>query len=108
MRMDYFGDSYDIVKQSLLRWLRNFGEWSVHPMLTESVSQADVRAFESMLNARVISTDVFTAYSDRAAYLECGARCGHLFLDPDTGLRMRSVGGVRSPEYIFASEVLRL
>jgi len=47
MRMRYFGDSYDIVKQSLLRWLRPLGEWSVHPMFTEPVSPGKVALFRS-------------------------------------------------------------
>ena len=38
MRMDIFGDSYHNVKKSLLRWLKRFGDWSVHPMFTEKGS----------------------------------------------------------------------
>jgi hypothetical protein len=49
MRMSYFGDSYDSVKQSLLRWLRPFGEWSIHPMFTEGVSAANVSGFEQFI-----------------------------------------------------------
>jgi hypothetical protein len=108
MRMRYFGDSYDIVKQSLLRWLRPLGEWSVHPMFTEPVSSGDVAALESLLGAKVVSTDVLTVDTDRLAYFSCASSCGHLFLDPDTGLRMLSTRGVRAPEYIFASELVRL
>src|SRR5258708_37377899 len=108
MRIRYFGDSYDIVKQSLLRWLRSFGEWSVHPMFTETVSQADVSAFESLLDAKIISTEILTVDSNRAAYLSCASSCNHLFLDPDIGLRMQPTRGVRAPGYIFAGEVLRL
>ncbi len=108
MRMRYFGDSYDIVKQSLLRWLRRFGEWSAHPMFTESVTPADVAAFEALLGAKVVSTEVLTLDTDRLAYFSCAASCGNLFLDPDTGLRMRSTRGVRAPEYLFASELVRI
>ncbi len=108
MRIRYFGDSYDIVKQSLLRWLRSFGEWSVHPMFTETVSQADVSAFESLLDAKIISTEILPVDSNRAAYLSCASSCNHLFLDPDIGLRMQPTRGVRAPGYIFAGELLRL
>src|SRR5208283_3119212 len=108
MRMRYIGDSYDIVKQSLLGWLRDFGERSVHPMFTETVRAADVAAFESLLGAKIVSTEVLSIDSDRLAYLACGSSCGHLFLDPDTCLRMRSTRGIRSPEYLFAPELLRL
>src|SRR5436309_2796668 len=108
MRMRFFGDSYDIVKQSLLSWLRSFGEWSAHPMFTETVSAADVAAFESLLSVKVVSTEVLTLTTDRSAYFACTSSCGHLFLDPDTGLRMLSTRGVRAPEYLFASELLRM
>jgi hypothetical protein len=86
MRMRYFGDSHDIVKQSLLRWLRPFGEWSVHPMFTEPVSASDVSVFERFLGAKVISTDVLTNNTDRSAYFSGACSCGNLFLDPDTGI----------------------
>ena len=95
MRMKYLGDSYDIVKQSLLLWLKSLGEWSVHPMFTESVGKAGIMEFEAILGAKVISTDVLTLASDRSAYFSCARSCGNLFLDPDTGLRMHPTRGLR-------------
>jgi len=108
MRMRYLGDSYDIVKQSLLRWLKDFGEWSVHPMFTEVVHQSDVAAFESLLDTKVISTEILRTDTDRSVYLGCGSSCGHLFLDPDTGLRMRTSRGARAPQFLFAAELKKL
>jgi hypothetical protein len=108
MRIRYFGDSYDIVKQSLLRWLQSFGEWSVHPMFTEGVSQSDVAAFESLLDAKVVSTEILTVDSNHTAYLACASSCNHLFLDPDIGLRMQPTRGIRAPGYLFAGELLQL
>jgi hypothetical protein len=105
MRIRYLGDSYDIVKQSLLRWLRTFGEWSVHPMFTEAVLHSDVVAFESLLDAKIISTEILTIETDRLAYLACCSSSGHIFLDPDTGLRMRTTRGVRAPQFLFAQEL---
>ena len=32
MNPRFLGDSYDIVKQSLLRWLAFDGVWATHPM----------------------------------------------------------------------------
>src|ERR1700691_3051331 len=55
MHMQYFGDSSDIVKQSLIHWLGRFGDWSVHPMLTESATAQQVERFERFLGARVLS-----------------------------------------------------
>jgi hypothetical protein len=37
MKLRYFGDSYDIVKKSMLAWLSPFGKWQTHPMFTEVV-----------------------------------------------------------------------
>jgi hypothetical protein len=108
VHMRYLGDSYDIVKQAMLRWLSPLGSWSVHPMFTEAVNQADVEAFESLLNARSVSKEILTTMTDRTTYFSCASRCGHLFLDPDTGLRMKSASGSRSPAYLFAHELLRL
>lgn len=106
--MRYLGDSYDIVKQSLLHWLKGFGEWSVHPMFTEVVPQHDVAALELFLDAKVISTEILTTDTDRSVYLGCDSSCGHLFLDPDTGLRMRTSRGVRAPQFLFAAELEKL
>ncbi len=86
MDLKHFGDSYDIVKQSLLRWLQVFGEWSVHPMFTETVSQADCDAFERFLEAKVTCSEVLQRSTNRLAYFACAERSGHLFLDPTTGL----------------------
>ncbi len=108
MRMRYFGDSYDIVKQSFLRWLRPFGEWSIHPMFTEGVSAADVSGFEQFIGGKVVSTEVLTRNTDRPAYFSCACSCGNLFLDPDTGIRLKETRGVRAREYLFASELVRI
>jgi hypothetical protein len=108
MQMRWFGDSYDIVKQSLLTWLRPFGEWSVHPMFTEAVSTTDVSAFEEFLGAKIISTDVLTNKTDRSAYFSCAYSCGNLFLDPDTGILLKNTRGVRAPKYLFASDLARI
>lgn len=105
MHMQYFGDSYDIVKQALLGWLSPFGEWSVHPMFTERASPATIQALERFLGARVISSEVLSTKTDRESYLSCAAHAGNLFLDPDTGIRLKSTKGARAPEYLFASEL---
>jgi len=108
MRMSYFGDSHDLVKQSLLGWLRPFGEWSVHPMFTEPVSASDVSVFEQFLGSKVVSTDVLTNKTDRSAYFSCACSCGNLFLDPDTGMRQRDTRGIRATEYLFAGDLARI
>jgi hypothetical protein len=108
MRMKFLGDFYDVVRQSLIRSLSTLGKWSVHPMFTETVSSSDVRALEHLLGAKVISTEILRSRTDRSSYFECAARFGHLFLDPDTGLRMRPEHGKRGPQYLFASDLVFL
>ena len=108
MRMSYFGDSYDVVKQSLLRWLGALGKWSVHPMFTEFVSPADVSALETLLGAKVIATSKLTIDTNRVAYFSCVNSCGNLFLDPNTGLRLQSTRGICAPDYLFADDLVRL
>ena len=108
MRMSYFGDSFDIVKQSLLRWLGEFGEWSVHPMFTEKVSPPEVDAFRRFLGAKIISTEVLKPDTNRHAYFACASSCGNLFLDPDTGLRMQPIGRIPRTDYLFEEELLRI
>jgi hypothetical protein len=105
MHLRYFGDSYDVVKLSLINWLRHFGDWSVHPMLTESASDSVVREFERFLGARVISTDVLTTRTNRESYFASAIQCGNLFLDPDTGLKLRTRNDSTAPKYLFASEL---
>jgi hypothetical protein len=109
MHMNYFGDSYDIVKQSLIRWLGQFGDWSVHPMLTESATAQQVEAFERFLGARMICTEVLTTSTNREFYLSCATKCGNLFLDPDTGFNLQETP-MRAPmtKYLFAREFVRL
>ena len=108
MHMKYFGDSFDIVKMSLIGWLQCYGEWSVHPMFTETPADGDVRAFEEFLGARIISTEVLTSATDRENYLSCTTACGNLFLDPDTGIKLKPTTGKRAPEYLFAAELVRI
>ncbi len=108
MRMKYFGDSYDIVKQSLLRWLLPLGAWSVHPMFTEPAPPEKVAAFAEFLGAEVVSTEVLTAATDRSSYFSRAEPCRNLFLDPDTGLRLQSVRPGRAPAYLFAPELVSL
>jgi len=107
MHMGFFGDSYDIVKQSIIAWLRNFGDWSVHPMLTKEATEQQIGAFQIFLGAPVICSEVLTKNTNREQYLKCGEVCGNLFLDPDTGICLHQQHR-RSPNYLFGGELVRL
>src|ERR1017187_1360657 len=96
MKSDKLGDSYDIVKRALLCWLRPFGAWSVHPMLTDDVP---VRDYEKLIGARVISRVALD--NDRDGFLMAAGSCrGNLFLDPDKGLSL----GRGSREHVSINE----
>lgn len=108
MHIRYWGDSYDIVKQSMLRWLSAFGQWWVHPMFTEQVETGKAADFAAFLGARLVTDAVLTTKSDRLQYLAACRDSGHLFLDPDTGVRLQPLGGKRASEFLFASELVSL
>ncbi len=106
--MKHFGDSYDIVKQSLLRWLGVFGDWSMHPMFTGSVAPDDPEKFASFLNVRIISSDVLRGDTERSNYFRSANSRGNLFLDPTTGLCFKSRSIRKRAHYLYASELMHL
>ena len=98
-----------MVKHSLIRWLRGFGEWHVHPMFTETVPTEEAREFSKLLGAFLVPVDeVLTPETDRARYLASSHKCGHLFLDPDTGLRIEPITSAKAPYYLFGPELISL
>jgi hypothetical protein len=105
MHIRYFGDSYDIVKQSMIRWLSAFGPWAVHPMFTESSSESQAASFSAFLGASLITTEVLTPETDRERYFLGGDFQGNVFFDPDTGLRLKEFRGARAPTFLFAGEL---
>ena len=78
MHIKYFGDSFDIVKQSLIRWLAPLGNWSVHPMFTEAAKPAEATAYADFLGARLLSEAVLTDKTDRPSYFDCASTCDNL------------------------------
>ena len=60
MKFKYFGDSYDIVKKSLISWLSEFGGWRAHPMFTESVTFDQSALFARFLGAELVSVEELT------------------------------------------------
>ena len=89
MNLKFFGDSYDIVKQSLLRWLEPCGAWKAHPMFTPPVDPRRADEFARFLGVPLVSKEVLSQRYSRDVFLSHAKSCSaHLFLDPDTGLRM--------------------
>ena len=108
MRMDYFGDTFDIVKKSLLNWLHPFGKWSAHPMFTENVDSDRAEEFERFLGIPLVTREVLRPNSNRSEYFRPCRTCQNLFLDPDIGVRLEESRSVESPHYIFAKELIDL
>jgi len=109
MKPSFLGDSYDIVKQSLLRWLSSLGSWATHPMFTEPVSTQQADDFARFIGTRLLSKNPLTNGTDRVAYLAPACECyEHVFLDPDTGIRLKPTRGKRAPLYIFTPELIEI
>jgi hypothetical protein len=109
LRQQYVGDSYDIVKQSLLRWLKAYGTWIAHPMFTERITREEANAFSSLLGVPLLSSDVLETGTNRETYFASARSCqGNLFLDPDTGLRLEVGRAKNHPSYLFGSEVISI
>lgn len=108
MNLKHFGDSYDIVKKSMLSWLAPFGAWRTHPMFTEHVSEEQANSFGRFLDTPLLSSEVLTSRTDRSRYF--AACCGefHLFLDPDTGVRCGSTRRFNSPNHLYGEELIAI
>ena len=107
MNLKFFGDSYDIVKQSLLRWLEPCGAWKAHPMFTPPVEPRRADEFERFLGVRLVSREVLDQRSDRKAFLKPAKCCqANLFLDPDTGLWPKSDGA--TPKHLMSVELAEI
>jgi hypothetical protein len=106
LNLKYLGDSYDIVKQSLLRCLANVGTWAAHPMFTGDVSTEQADSFSRLLGTRLLSYDTLSLGTDREVYLAPARDChDHVFLDPDTGIRLKPTQGAKAPSYLFGTEL---
>jgi hypothetical protein len=108
MQMHFFGDSYDIVKRYLLHSLAPDAVWRAFPMFTDDVSAAQVDELAAFLGVEIVASAVFTAQTDRASHLRADPSWAHIFLDPDTGVRLRPCGGVTSTRYVFGHELVGL
>jgi hypothetical protein len=109
MRLEKFGDSYDIVKQSLLRWLSPCGDWVAQPMFTEDVPKLQAEAFSRHLGVPLLSTQTLRRESVRDEYFASAESCGkHLFLDPNTGLKVPSARRADAPNFVNGTDLVRL
>ena len=105
MKLQYLGDSYDIVKKSLIGWLSEFGPWVSHPMFTEIVDPEQAAAFSRLLGTPLLSEKVLIPETNRAEYFSSCRTAGNLFLDPDTGVCLEPHRGKKSVNYVFGMEL---
>ncbi|HEY5883212.1 MAG TPA: hypothetical protein VIT88_00910 [Pyrinomonadaceae bacterium] len=106
MKLKYFGDSYDLVKKSLIAWLSEFGSWVTHPMFTEEFKPEDAGKFSRLLETPLLSVEVLTPQTNREEYFSSCQKAGHLFLDPDTGVRLERCRGKKSRKFVFGPELV--
>lgn len=104
MRMQFFGDSYDVVKKFLLQSVSPGAEWAAFPMFSHDVTAEEVSAFERFLGVRVVSSESLTESTNRAQHLATLAGHSHIFLDPDTGIKLKFTRA-DSVKYVFGSEL---
>lgn len=108
MDLKHFGDSYDIVKKSLLQWLAPFGPWGAHPMFSHPVSEIEAESFSRFLAVPLTSTAVISLASDRPNYFRESGNCRSIFLDPNTGVRLHRGESRRATEFVFSDEVVEM
>ena len=106
MKLQYFGDSYDIVKKSLIRWLGEFGPWVTHPMFTEDISPEEAKAFSRLIGTPLLCAERLNSKTNRAEYFSSCNDVGNLFLDPDKGIYLKPCRGRNSENYVFGTELV--
>jgi hypothetical protein len=106
--MQFFGDSYDVVKRLLIRTVAPHAKWTAFPMFTHEVEAADISAFEAFLGVSVASRHAMTLSTDRAGHLLALAGHRHIFLDPDTGIKLKPSNGADAVKYVFGPELVAL
>lgn len=109
MHLKYLGDSYDVVKQSLLHWLAGCGSWAAYPMFTHDATEDQVATFARILGVDSIFSETLGPDTDRDHYFAAARECGtQLFLDPDTGLCIKPAVRRKAPAYLYTSELSRI
>ena len=106
MNPAFLGDSYDFVKRTIIHGLApSTEEWAVHPMYFSQprknifVQENFVHQYTEFLGIGLVDGHNYV----RENVGEIGALCpSHLFLDPDTGLRIHGGPG---PQHLDVPEL---
>ncbi len=103
MRLQYFGDSYDIVKRALLQWLAPLGQWYVQPLFTDDVSPQQAAVFARFLGARLVEPFQARTREECRAALDACKGTGNLLVDPDIGVVLPQPGKVVKRTHLSAA-----
>ena len=107
MDLSKFGDSYDIVKQSLLHWLNPLGPWACHPMFREVVEEKKRDKFERFLGVELLSSEPIIRNGRKRFFETAKSWNKNLLLDPTTGLSVPSRETKRS-FYLMGTELVEI
>lgn len=113
MNPEHIADSYDFVKRTLLSVKPGGTDFIAVPMYTSEPSDTDAESYRTFLAVELVDPLLQNApEGDRATWLHGVTRammgqCRHIFLDPDTGIRLPPVmpKGAEARRYVGADEV---
>ncbi len=105
MRLQYFGDFYDLAKRFLMQCLAPDEPWGIIPMFTDEWNPEQIALFEGLLGGCARQTEIVTAQTDRVTYFEEALEDGHTFIDPDTGVSLENRRSENWPKFISLEEL---
>ena len=108
MELRHLGDDYDLIKRYLMALLAPDGDWAIVPMFTDEWLPADIESYERLLGGRVLTPELLGPDTDRQEYFRVAADAGHVFIDPNTGVKVKRMRGVEAPKYVFVEELCEL
>ncbi|MEW6441843.1 MAG: hypothetical protein AB1640_12990 [bacterium] len=78
-------------------------------MFTEAVSAEQASAFSRFLGVPILSANLVGPKVDRHVYLTSAlSHSGHVFLDPDIGIRVDRKGKSNCAAYVFVDELVEI
>ena len=105
MHPDFLGDSYDLVKRTLLVLLGQFGEWQIHPMFRFAFDPLFIDAYEALVGAGTLTHAPIPFGEQRHAHLHLADAVTNVLFDPDTGIK---VAGQRTTRHLMLDELVEL
>ena len=106
MHPSKYGDTYEMAKLCMLDWLSFGEEWLIHPMYFPPRNEERDETFPCWY-AEFLRVRLVTGNIQQRADLQnvVAANPGHLFLDPDTGLRL---DGARRRQFVSIDEFINI